>query len=119
MPFPTLTDVKLQCSIDASYTADDALLSSYLLAARDHIQQHLNRTLFDTTEQIILDPVTSLPLVDSDLALDTSAADSIGLACKMLIGHWYLNREATNTLTIKMVPLAFDSLLSPYRVRPR
>ena len=119
MPWPTLTDVKLQCSVGDSNTVDDALLSAYLLAARDHIQQHLNRVLFDTTEQIILDPITSLPLVESDLALDTSAGDSIGLACNLLIGHWYLNREATNTLTIKMVPLAFDSLLSSYRVSPR
>lgn len=119
MPWPTLNDVKGQCSLDVSYTADDDLLSGYLLAAREKIQQHLNRALFDTTEQIILDPLTSLPLVSSDLALDTSAGDAIALACKLLIGHWYLNREATNTLTIKMVPLTFESLLSHYRVSPR
>jgi hypothetical protein len=119
MPWPTLDEIKAQCRLDLSYDAEDALLTSYLSAARDHIQQHLNRTLFDTTDQIILDPSTGLALVSSDLALDTSPGDSIALACKLLVAHWFVNRESTSTLTIKMVPLAFDSLLSPYRVSPR
>jgi len=58
-------------------------------------------------------------LVESDLALDTEDGDSIALAAKLLIDHWYENRGTTSTLTIKMVPLTFDSLLSSYRVRPR
>lgn len=119
MPWPTLEDAKAQCRLDASYTAEDSLFEGYLLAARDHIQQHLNRELFDTTDQVILDPLTNLPLVASDLALDTPAGDSIALACKLLIDHWYENRGTTSVLTIKIVPLTFESLLSHHRVRPR
>ena len=32
-------------------------------------------------------------------------------AVKLLVGHWYENREATNTLTIKDIPLGIDALL--------
>lgn len=119
MPWPTVEEAKVQCSLDPDYDADDALLLGYLLAAREHIQQSLNRKLFDTTDQIILDTDTNLPLVQSDLALDTAAGDAIGLACKLLVAHWYINRESTSTLTIKMVPLTFEALLHHYRVSPR
>tara|TARA_R110001583_G_scaffold21308_3_gene80871 strand:+ start:23491 stop:23850 length:360 start_codon:yes stop_codon:yes gene_type:complete len=118
MPWPTLPDIKNQCVIDADNTSDDVLLDVYLLAARDHISQKLNRKLYDLTSDIALDPITKLPLEPTDLALDMPAGDSIHLACLLVVAHWYVNRESTSTLTVKEVPMAFNALLEPYRVIP-
>ena len=116
MPWPSLVDIKSQCVIDEDEDSDNVLLSGYLLAARDHISKRLNRKLFDLTSEIPLDNLTGLPVNEADLALDTPAGDSIGLAAQMLVGHWYINRESTSTLTIKEVPMAFNALLEAYRV---
>lgn len=37
-------------------------------------------------------------------------------AALLLVGHLYENREATTTLNIRDLPMAFDSLIAPYRV---
>ena len=37
-------------------------------------------------------------------------------AIKLLVGHWYRNREAVGTQRLVDVPMAVDSLISAYRV---
>ncbi|HHZ71199.1 MAG TPA: phage gp6-like head-tail connector protein [Methylococcaceae bacterium] len=114
--WPTLNDIKKQCVLDEDDTSDDELLTIYLFAARNHISQKLNRKLVDLTSQIEVDSETGLPVNEYDLALDTDAGHSIKLAALLVIGHWYLNRESTDTLTIKEVPMSFNALLESYRV---
>lgn len=43
--------------------------------------------------------------------------DPIQHAIKLLVGHWYANRETvvTGTITAEL-PLAYDSLIQPYKV---
>ena len=36
-------------------------------------------------------------------------------AIKILVGHWYENREAVSGLGLSSVPLAFDALIGPIR----
>ena len=105
--WPTLSDCKAQCNIDDDNSFDDGVLVTYLFAAKNHIAVTLNRKIVATTSGIIN---------DTDLALDTGAGDSLRLACLLIIGHWYLNRESTSTLTVKEVPMSFNALLQPYRV---
>ena len=116
MPWPTLINIKSQCVIDEDDTNEDFLLNGYLLAARDHMSQHLNRKLVDLTSEIVVDAVNNLPVEPTDLALDTPAGDSLHVACLLLVAHWYANRETTSTLTIKEVPMSFKMLLEPYRI---
>jgi uncharacterized phiE125 gp8 family phage protein len=44
-----------------------------------------------------------------------SCPASIKLAIKLLIGHFYENREASSQLSLKAIPLGVDALLNPYR----
>lgn len=44
---------------------------------------------------------------------------SIRHAAILLVGHYHENTEATSSLTIKSVPLAFESLVSAYRMTPQ
>lgn len=43
--------------------------------------------------------------------------EPIRQAILLLLGHWFENREATGLGTMSPVPIAVDSLLSPYKVR--
>lgn len=43
---------------------------------------------------------------------------SVNHAARLMIAHWYENREAATSLSIKDLPLAVDSLLYPYRNWP-
>lgn len=114
--WPTLSDIKRQCSIDVDDPDHDELLTVYLFAARDHIARKLNRNIFDLTSEIALDTDTGKPINANDLAMDTNAGYSLKLAALLVVGHWFENRESTSTLTIKEVPMSFNSLLESYRV---
>jgi len=37
-------------------------------------------------------------------------------AMELLIGHWYENREATTEANLKSTPMAYQSLIDPYRL---
>lgn len=50
-------------------------------------------------------------------ALASDVPTPIRLAIKLLVGHLYNNRSATDTLTIKEVPLAYQALLGPFKVQ--
>lgn len=46
--------------------------------------------------------------------LPPDALDAVKMAIKLLVGHWYANREAVVTGTIATtLPLAFDALIRP------
>lgn len=54
-----------------------------------------------------------------DAGYGANASDvpqTIRHAILLLVGHMYENREASSPLTIKTVPMAYDSLLAPYRI---
>ncbi len=40
---------------------------------------------------------------------------SICQAILLLVGHWYVNREAVSSVQMSNVPLAVDSLLAPFK----
>lgn len=114
--WPPLSEVKSHCVIDEDSSHDDILLTGFISAAKNHIAQTLNRKIVSRTSDIELDEDTLLPIDEYVLAMDTEAGSSIRLALLLVVGHWYLNRESTSTLTIKEVPMSFNALLQPYRV---
>jgi hypothetical protein len=93
----------------------DRWFSQTIPALKPTIENVINRTIF--ADQTALDTHLAT-LSDADLFLDNSIVitESIKLAMKMLLGHWFNNREASSTLTIKDVPLSVDFLLTPYRL---
>ena len=73
-----LTLVKQHLRIDGD--EEDALIASYIAAARSHIEQHCDRRLVDGGE----------PTTDNEMAL----TPDIQQAVLLLVGHWHTNREA-------------------------
>lgn len=98
----TLEQVKYQCRIEFDEHEEDALLTSYIAAARDHCQTWLDRTIYDT----------AVPSDNPDGLLDNASIDQ---ACLLLVGHWYKNREASSEVQMAEVPMGVYHLLQPYR----
>lgn len=45
----------------------------------------------------------------------TSVPAALRHAGMLLVGHWYMNREAVSDGAMASVPVAFDALIAPYR----
>ncbi len=101
----TLEEIKIQCVIDADDSDEDQYLELLASAAEDQVQSDLNRNLY----------VDSVPDDDSN-GLVVGAR--IKIAMLLLVAHWYRNREATSDLTMKEVPLAYNSIIKPHRITP-
>lgn len=99
--------IKKQCRIDEDDSDEDELLTGYSEAAAKHIEMYTRRTLYATTD-------ASGYRDDPDALLLT---DNVQQAMLLLIGHWYANRESVVVgFTTASLPLAFESLLQPYRI---
>lgn len=96
----TLEQVKFQCRIE--HEDEDALLAGYMAAARDHIQQHLDRTIYES----------AVPDDDEYGVVDNA---SINQAILLIVGHWYAHREAVSESSMIEVPMGAKALLQPYR----
>ena len=177
----TVAEAKLHLRVDVS--DDDALITSLIVAARQHVENFTRRALITQTWDVLMDrfcgdeivlpkaPVSavgSIKYYDTSGALQTwssdeyltefpvgpqagparitpisgvafpSTQDRIGAvqiritagygaasavpdglkaAMRLLIGHWYGNREAVVTGAIATdLPQAIDSLLWPFKV---
>lgn len=49
--------------------------------------------------------------------LPADTLETVKLIIKLLVGHWYQNREASTELSLKDTPMAVDALLSPIKWR--
>lgn len=179
----TATEAKLHLRVD--HTTDDDLITSLIVAARQHCENFTGRALITQTWDLKLDAfpslgepirlvkppvssVTSVTYVDADGATQTwtsslyrtdlpagtwaqagriepahgesypeirqvsnavtvrcvhgygaaaTVPDAIKAAMKLLIGHWYENRESVIVgATAMPVPMAVDALLVPFKV---
>lgn len=97
----SLEEAKLHLRVDSS--AEDALITLYIGAARTLIEQHIQRKL------VILDRFSTL--AENEVEID----DAIKAAALLLIGNLYENREAT-TEKLNELPLGYWSLIQPYRL---
>lgn len=96
----TLEQVKFQCRIE--HDDEDALLAGYMAAARDHVQKHLDRTIYESV----------VPDDDPDGVIDNASIDQATL---LLIGHWYAHREAVSESSMTEMPMGTYHLLQPDR----
>ena len=96
----TLEQVKYQCRIE--HDDEDVLLAGYIAAARDHVQMHLDRTIYEL----------AVPDDDPDGVIDNPSIDQATL---LLISHWYAHREAVSESSMVEVPMGTYYLLQPYR----
>jgi len=96
----TLEQVKIQCRIEND--DEDALLTGYMAAARDHVQMHLDRTIYDL----------AIPEDNPDGVIDNASIDQATL---LIVSHWYAHREAVSESSMTEMPIGAYHLLGPYR----
>ena len=142
----TLAEVKLDRRVD--HALDDALLTALIQAAREYCERYTGSSLVTQTREVItplyvegmalpfgpVQSVTAPPETEApftvqyvagypptdDIPPDYAAnvPASIKVAMKLLIGHWYENREASVTgVTNAVVELGVRALLDFYRRR--
>lgn len=96
----TLEQVKSYLRLEASNTSEDGHLALLITAARRAIENDTGR-------------VVTGPLAD----VDGDDVEVVVHAMLLLIGHWYVNREAVGANAgAAEVPLAVRFLLDPLRV---
>lgn len=100
-----LSVIKTHLRLDDDGTAEDAYLVMLLESALDSFAVFANRTLI-AADANLPDPVGN--------ALKITPRISQGVL--LLIGQWYLNREATVIgASVAEMPMATHSLWAPYR----
>ncbi|OZN25258.1 hypothetical protein CFY87_03695 [Actinobacillus seminis] len=95
--------IKQHCRID--HEDEDKLLSQYAQAAKEYIEQKIDRTLY----------IDALPEDESN-GLIVNAA--IKQAMLMTIAHWYEHRESVivGTITSTEIEEGVWRLIQPYRI---
>lgn len=107
MELVTLEEIKQQLYLDDTDTSEDDYLLMLASASIAHIQNYTNRKIFQTKE--------SVPDgVDNSLVW----SDDIKIACMLLIGHLYANRENSADKAIHSIPFGFHAFVSPYKYIP-
>lgn len=107
----TTDELKAQLRLDVDDTSEDGLLQIYIEAAVSKLQTDLNRTVFASKEAF--DLANPDPLVDTT---DMVLTPNLKLGLLLLAGHFYANREATSEVALTEVPLAYEALVTPYRI---
>ncbi len=98
----TLAEVKAHLRV-GSDNSEDALITTYITAAREYVEGYQNRIYLSTDEEVTAETMTNLEKA----------------ACLLLIGHWYENRQAVVLGTPPSeVPFAVKALLDIRRNVP-
>ncbi|MGJ3502153.1 putative phage protein (possible DNA packaging) (plasmid) [Piscirickettsia salmonis] len=96
-----LTRLKSHLRIEDNSEGD--YLEFILAAAIQAAEDYLDRNIVDNTDD--LEAIANSIMINK----------SIEIAILMTAGHFYENREATSTLTVKEVPMSSHFLLNPHR----
>ena len=98
----TLTEVKTHLRVGSDAT-EDALITTYITAAREYVEGYQNRVFLSSDEAVEAETMTGIEKA----------------ACLLLIGHWYENRQAVVLGTPPSeVPFAVKALLDIKRNVP-
>ena len=98
----TLAEVKAHLRVGSDAT-EDALITTYITAAREYVEGYQNRVYLSSDEEVTAETMTGIEKA----------------ACLLLIGHWYENRQAVVLGTPPSeVPFAVKALLDIRRNVP-
>jgi len=98
----TLAEVKTHLRV-GSDNSEDALITTYITAAREYVESYQNRVYLSSDEAVEAETMTGIEKA----------------ACLLLIGHWYENRQAVVLGTPPSeVPFAVKALLDIRRNVP-
>lgn len=115
MALLSIEQARLQVNLLADETDFDTYLQQLINAAEAHIARRLkddagNKAVF-IADQAALD---AMPQAPDNVILVNESPDLV-LACAMLVGHWFNNRESVSSVNLKAVPQAFEALIFDYR----
>lgn len=122
----TLAEAKVQCRVDADITADDALITALIVAARERAEHDTGRALVTQTRRYTLDrfpcwglklPRPPLQSVESITYIDTVGAEQTldaaeyrvitdrltGLVAPVHGGEWPATRATENAVAVTYV----------------
>lgn len=88
-------DIKPHLALPAADTGDDVLIQDYIDASEAHVVKHLRR--------------------DLDIEFPTGWPHPIKQAVRLLVGHFYNNREAVVSGPVFELPVGVKMLLAPWR----
>lgn len=95
--------VKEHLRLDTDYCDEDALLLSYIKAAKRRVETYTRRTLITSDESV----------ENKDTILQYGG--DVEMSMLLLIGSWYANRESVVIgNAVNALPQAFEALLQPY-----
>lgn len=103
----SLEEVKRQLSMDADETLDDTLLEEIMEDCESILADDIQKTIFKT--QALLDIETTPP--ENAVVFDKN----LSRALKLLIGHYYNYREASNERTVKLIPIGYNHLIRHHK----
>jgi hypothetical protein len=110
----TVAECKEQCSIELDVVDFDALFTRTIPVVVAVVKNAINRPLYQSQDSLAA-AVDALDVGDTSLNKAIVVTEDLRHAMLMLIAHLFENREATSTMTVKSVPMAFDYLVGPYR----
>lgn len=90
-----LEEMKLHLGVPAEDQGHDVLITGFVGAAEDHVVRYLRR--------------------DLDTEFPGGWPSSVLQAIRLLVAHWYLNREAAAAGVMAEVPYGVKAMLAPYR----
>lgn len=96
MKYLNLSTLKNQLNIDVDFLSDDEYLAELESAALSAIENHLARPL-------------------SEVLTAGNLPSAISHAARLLIAHWYANRESVGFAQAHEIPLSYQYLLQPYK----
>ncbi|GAB1084990.1 MAG: hypothetical protein SStaTSB_29900 [Shewanella algae] len=109
----TPEELRRQCKVDDDDTSQDDELKAFCMAATGRLEAELQRNVYATRAEV--------PEGEPDaIALDEQrhGGEDLKLALKLLVAHYYRNREQTSEMTLKAIPEGFYSLTGNYRLVP-
>ncbi|PSW53023.1 head-tail connector protein [Photobacterium leiognathi] len=110
----TLDEAKDQVKIDRDDITQDDELTAFILAASSRLEEELQRAVYLTRSDITTDDPDALVLDEL-----RHGGEGLKLALKLMIGHYFRNREQVVTGTIvSNMPEGFAELTSSYRLIP-
>lgn len=59
--------------------------------------------------------VAAAAQIQMTIAMPSGLLEAVRVAIKLLVGHWYLNREAVDEARMATTPLSFDAVIGPLR----
>ncbi len=107
---PTIADIKGNLRLET--TEDDNFISLRIPAAFEMLQKDCNRIIYAT--QAEYDAVDPLVIDESAMVLN----QSLKIALIMLVSHWYENPLPVADAKLVDVPLAYNHIISSYRMPP-